>query len=76
MRWTSESDGYCSPRHRMPFNSINEGSKCVWMTLASNICAALGDGAGGVLQALDVAGTRIYFLFFYNVHRAPKRFTW
>ena len=20
---------YCSPRHRMPFNSINKGSKCV-----------------------------------------------
>jgi hypothetical protein len=20
---------YCSPRHRTPFNSINEGSKCV-----------------------------------------------
>jgi hypothetical protein len=23
------SDGYCSPRHRTPFDSINEGSKCV-----------------------------------------------
>ena len=23
------TDGYYSPRHRMPFNSINEGSKCV-----------------------------------------------
>ena len=23
---------YCSPRHRMPFNPRNEGSKCVWMT--------------------------------------------
>jgi len=23
---------HCSPRHRMPFNSRNEGSKCVSMT--------------------------------------------
>jgi len=25
-------DRYCSPRHRMTFNSRNEGSKCVSMT--------------------------------------------
>ena len=26
------ADRYCSPRHVTPFNSINEGSRCVSMT--------------------------------------------
>jgi hypothetical protein len=38
----------CSPRHRMPCNSINEGSKCVaFDDVASNICQALSGGAAG-----------------------------
>ena len=30
LQWLLVGPGrYCSPRHRLPFNSINEGSRCV-----------------------------------------------
>ena len=43
-RLTVRPGGYCSPSHRMPFDSIPEGLKCVVNDVAGNIWLTLGDG--------------------------------
>jgi len=49
--WTTQAEnplvgpgGYCSPRHTTPFNSRNEGSKCV--ESAGHVCQTLCFGVG------------------------------
>ena len=39
MRWMTGPGGYCSPRHRMPFNSKSKVTKAL-DDMATNICQA------------------------------------
>jgi len=63
MRWMTRravSGRYYSHRHRMPFNSRNEG-KNAWDDVASNFCRALERGAGATVQfhKLSAAASRV-----------------
>ncbi len=48
--------GYCSPRHRVPLNSRNEGSKCVSMARRATVLAYI---ARHVIGCCLIQDTRV-----------------
>jgi hypothetical protein len=43
----------CPPRHRLPFNSIDEGSECVYMTRRGNTYQAQPPTAAAAAAGLE-----------------------